>query len=168
MRETRGAPPKPSAIADAGYNAATRSLDAPQMKFNVADAHVQRVAVGRSGLGKPLMWLSACGAGSRSTRGGSVTGSSCRRPSRAGCQATWMPHACCWNRQQLRCPPRAMPWAGGSVIASQARLRSRYAVQLTRQPQALPRSTWSVVVFGRWTTAEPGPSMGGCRPGCRQ
>jgi DNA-binding CsgD family transcriptional regulator len=28
------------AIADAGYTSATRSLDAPQMRFNIADAHV--------------------------------------------------------------------------------------------------------------------------------
>ena len=28
------------AIADAGYTVATRSFDAPQMKFNIADAHV--------------------------------------------------------------------------------------------------------------------------------
>ena len=28
------------AVADAGYTVATRSLDAPQMRFNIADAHV--------------------------------------------------------------------------------------------------------------------------------
>src|SRR4029077_1788131 len=28
------------AIADAGYTVATRSFDAPQMRFNIADAHV--------------------------------------------------------------------------------------------------------------------------------
>ena len=28
------------AVADAGYNVATRSFDAPQMRFNIADAHV--------------------------------------------------------------------------------------------------------------------------------
>jgi DNA-binding CsgD family transcriptional regulator len=37
-------------IADAGYTAATRSLDAPQMRFNIADAHVSALLLaGRIG-----------------------------------------------------------------------------------------------------------------------
>lgn len=38
------------AVADAGYTGATRSLDAPQMKFNIADAHVSALLLaGRIG-----------------------------------------------------------------------------------------------------------------------
>lgn len=38
------------AVADAGYSGATRSLDAPQMKFNIADAHVSALLLaGRIG-----------------------------------------------------------------------------------------------------------------------
>ena len=58
------------AVADAGYTGATRSFDAPQMKFNIADAHVSALLLsGRVGDAVDLAeWVRQ--AGSRPSGGG--------------------------------------------------------------------------------------------------
>ena len=54
------------AVADAGYTVATRSLDAPHMRFNIADAACQRTAAGRPGYGRARGGRAHAPAGSRS------------------------------------------------------------------------------------------------------
>ena len=66
---------------------------------------------------------------------------------------TSIPHACCWNRQQSVCLPRATPSAGAIATTSHASPCSPCVVQPTRQPPRLPRSTSCNVAFGRWTTS---------------
>ena len=128
------------AIADGGYTAATRSLDAPHMRFNIGDAHVSALLLaGRIGealdVADRMREQAADLPGAAQLLGPAIAG-------RAALGAGQLdPHVFRWNRRQLRCPPRATPWAGGSGIASRARRRSRCAVQPTRLPWALPRST---------------------------
>ena len=65
------------AVADAGYTVATRSFDAPHMRFNIADAHVSALLL--SGRVSDALEVAerVRRAGSRSAGGGAIT--RCRR-----------------------------------------------------------------------------------------
>ena len=140
------------AAAEAGYAVATRSFDAPQMRFNIADAHVSALLLsGRIG-GRRRRGGAGAPAGGRPAGSGSIArccsggaGRARRRPPRhrvcaAGAGGAW---GC----------PAPMPSAGDTGITSHGRLRSRCAGQLTRLPPRSPRSTRCDALFGSWTTS---------------
>ena len=124
------------AIADAGYTVATRSFDAPHMRFNIADAHISALLLaGRVGdaldVAERVRKQAADLPGAAQLLGAAVAVGPPLVP------AAWIPHVCCWNRRQERCPPRAMPSAGGTAITSHARPRSPCAVALSEAAAAL-------------------------------
>ena len=124
------------AIADAGYTVATRCFDAPHMRFNIADAHVSALLL--SGRVSDALEVAERVRQQAADLPGQLNHSVL--PSRVGphsVPAASIPHVCCWKRQQQRCPPRAMPSAGGTAITSHARSRSPCAVALTRLRAAL-------------------------------
>ena len=87
------------AVADAGYTVATRSFDAPQMRFNIADAHISALLLsGRvSDALEVAERVRRQAADLRGRRNYSVL------PWRAGpplVPATSIPRVRCWNRQQ--------------------------------------------------------------------
>ena len=87
------------AVADAGYTVATRSFDAPHMRFNIADAHVSALLL--SGRVTDALEVAE-----------RVRQQAADLPGRLNCSvlrwrvgphlvpATSIPHVCCWNRQQ--------------------------------------------------------------------
>ena len=141
------------AAAEAGYTDAARSFDAPQMRFNIADAHISALLL--SGRVRDALDVAERVRRQAADLPGRLNYSAPRwQVGPPLVPATSIPHACCWNRQQAVCPPRATASAGAIATRSHASPRSPCVVQLTRQLPRMPRSTSCNVAFGRWTTSE--------------
>ena len=94
------------AVADTGYTGATRSFDAPHMRFNIADAHISALLLsGRVGeaveVAERMRQQAADLPGAAQLLGAAVAG-------RAALGAGRLDTACrFWNRQPKGCPTRA-------------------------------------------------------------
>ena len=147
------------AVADAGYIVATRSFDAPQMRFNIADAHVsalllsgrvrdavdvaERVRQQAADLPGAAHLLGAAVAG-RAALGAGHLDTACLLLEQAAEALFGSGHAIGWGHRYHF--PRSKP--------------SPCGVQLARQPPRLPRSTSCDAHFGRWTVSEAWPTRG--------
>ena len=104
------------AAADAGYAVATRSLDAPHMRFNIADAEVSALLLAGRVTDALEVAEAHPPAGRQSSGGGAIARRRRRWSGRARCRRSATAHACCWNRQPKGCPLR-IPSAGDTAIA---------------------------------------------------
>src|SRR5215213_831158 len=155
----RGAPPKrcPSQARDTPLR---RVLSTLRRCDSTSRTHTSAHYCYPAGSATPLRWPSGCDTRQPTCRG------------RRNCsvlqwldglrfvRADWIRQVCCWNRQQWRCPTRATPLGGDTVITSPTRLPSLYGGQLTKQPPRLSNSTSWDVLFGRWTTSGAWPAHG--------
>jgi hypothetical protein len=146
------------AVADAGYTVATRSFDAPQMRFNIADAHVsalllsgrvieavevaERVREQAADLPGAAHLLGAAVAG-RAALGAGHLDTACSMLEQAAVALSAAGHAIGWGYRYHFC-----------------RLLSPSAVQRARQPLRLSRSTSCGVHSDRWTTSGAWPAHG--------
>ena len=146
------------AIADAGYAIATRSFDAPHMRFNIADAHVSGLLLaGRIGealeVAERVRQQAADLPGAAKLLGAAVAG-------RAALGAGRLDTACpLLGQAAAGCPLRMRP-AGGTGTASRARSHSRCRVGPRRLAPRWPRSTRCDVPSGRWTMNGAWPGRG--------
>ena len=155
----RGAPPKrwPSQTRDTSLR---RALSTLRRCGSTSLMHTSAHCCCPAGFGTPSMWPSGCASRQPISRGRRTCSVLRWRVGPHLVQATWIPHVCCWSRRRRRCPPRAMPSAGDTVITSHARQPSPCGVQPARQPPRLPRSISCGVLFGCWTLSGAWPGRG--------
>ena len=157
------------ATAEAGYTVATRSLDAPHMRFNIADAEVSALLLAGRITDAREVAERIRRAGRQSPRGGPVTRCGRGRTGRAWCRRSGHRTHAAGSSRQTGCPCRIRS-AGDTATGSHTRLHSRVRRLPTDEAAAvlatLDKVQRSIPVAG--LRAEPGPRVGGCGTGWDQ
>ena len=147
------------AVADAGYTVATRSFDAPHMRFNIADAHVSALLLaGRIAdaldVAERVRQQAADLPGAAQLLGAAVAG-------RAALGAGRLDSACALLEQAAVRTVRLACHRLGIPLSRPTRDCARDArFNRARRPPRLPRSTSCDVRFGRWTMNGAWPGRG--------
>ena len=156
------------AVADAGYAVATRSLDAPHMRFNIADAQVSALLLaGRVAdaleVAERMRRQAADLPGAAQLLGAAVAG-------RAALGAGHLHTACSLLRTGSRRVVRlAMPSAGGTAISVPRATALAMRGSTDEAAAALAALDERATPFpAAGLRAEPGPGVGGRGPGRRQ